>query len=189
VTEPSRHGPASASDDRDTFTALWVRAQPIVSGFVTATVRQRHDVEDIVQEIALTAAKDHHKYDPARPFLPWVLTIARHKVIDYQRRRDADPLTFSGETLETLSEAASDLTPELGDRQLLLEDCLDRVPPKSRRILEMRYYPDMSAGAISSQLGVGTAAVFSTLHRLRALLLKCIEENMEGKRQGKGRSS
>lgn len=48
-------------------------------------------VDDAVQETLIALHTKRHTYDPARPFGPWLLAIARYKWIDRLRamRRDA----------------------------------------------------------------------------------------------------
>jgi DNA-directed RNA polymerase specialized sigma24 family protein len=69
------------------------------------------DVEDVVQEILLSVHTVRHTYDPARPFMPWLMTIATRRTIDAARRRtvrsanettvDVMPETFSGDQTKT----------------------------------------------------------------------------------------
>ena len=49
-----------------------------------------HETEDLVQEILIGLHGKRHTWDPARPFLPWLHTIARYKLIDFMRHRRRD---------------------------------------------------------------------------------------------------
>src|SRR5258707_9786705 len=49
-----------------------------------------HEVEDLVQEILIGLHGKRHTWDPARPFLPWLHTITRYKLIDFMRHRRGD---------------------------------------------------------------------------------------------------
>ena len=66
----------SASGDNLDFTRQWVSAQPVVTSFLFAAVRNAHDAEDLLQEVAAAALGDFGAFDSSRPFLPWVLGIA-----------------------------------------------------------------------------------------------------------------
>src|SRR3981189_225409 len=46
-----------------------------------------HEAEDLVQEILIGLHGKRHTWDPARPFLPWLHTITRYKLIDFTRHR------------------------------------------------------------------------------------------------------
>src|ERR1700754_5075232 len=45
------------------------------------------DVEDAVQDALLTLHSIRHTYDPDRPFAPWLVAVARHRMLDYRRKR------------------------------------------------------------------------------------------------------
>src|ERR1700730_9824547 len=49
-----------------------------------------HESEDLVQEILIGLHSKRHTWDPTRPFLPWLHTIARYKLIDFMRHRRRD---------------------------------------------------------------------------------------------------
>ena len=44
------------------------------------------DLEDLVQDILLALHAVRATYDPARPFLPWLMAIARNRTADMARR-------------------------------------------------------------------------------------------------------
>ena len=44
-----------------------------------------HETEDLVQEILIGLHNKRHTWDPARPFLPWLHTVSRYKLIDFMR--------------------------------------------------------------------------------------------------------
>ncbi|MSO93427.1 MAG: RNA polymerase subunit sigma-24, partial [Rhodospirillales bacterium] len=48
---------------------------------------QATEVDDVVQETLKSLHSVRHTYDPARPFLPWLLAIARHRLADEIRRQ------------------------------------------------------------------------------------------------------
>ena len=65
------------------------------------------DVDDIVQEILISLHAVRATYDPRRPFMPWLMAIARNRLADSGRRYarqnahevqvDELPVTFSEE--------------------------------------------------------------------------------------------
>src|ERR1043166_5639129 len=44
------------------------------------------DVEDLVQDVLLSLHAVRATYDPARPFMPWLLAIVRHRLVGGARR-------------------------------------------------------------------------------------------------------
>ena len=102
---------------RQKFTQCWLTAEPSVSAYVFATISGFHDAEDLVQQIAQEAARRFEQYDSNRPFLGWVLWIARSRVIDSYRRRKRDHLVFSDDLLELLGQAIAERAPERSHRR------------------------------------------------------------------------
>src|SRR5215468_7597730 len=47
---------------------------------------QSRDIDELVQDILLSVHLARATYDPSRPFLPWVMAIARKRIADNTRR-------------------------------------------------------------------------------------------------------
>lgn len=170
----------------DQFTLHWVKAQPVISSYISASIRDYQIAEDLLQEVALSACKDFARYDAGRPFLPWAMSIARFRVIDHLRKQQRDKLVFDDETLGYLAEASVDIHDEIGERKDALKRCIKKLQPRGRRALAMRYQRNQSTDEIATQLGVSHGAVFVLLHRVRNALGQCIEKFIS---QSKGGAS
>ena len=51
----------------------------------------RNDVEDVVQDVLLAIHLKRHTWDQSMPLAPWVIAVARNKMIDDLRRRHRRP--------------------------------------------------------------------------------------------------
>lgn len=140
-------------------------------GYFRRRVRDGHVVEDLVQETLLTLHRARHSYDPARPFEPWLYTIARNTAAS-AFRRDRERARF-----ERLAEDASPLDDAAGDagRAPSLEGVLAVIPDTQRTALEMVKIEGVSIEAAALRAGVSPGAMRVRVHRgyraLRALLL------------------
>lgn len=56
----------------------------MVAGRIAAS-----DVDDVVQEVLISIHKARHTYDGQRPIMPWVVAIARFRMIDHLRKHYA----------------------------------------------------------------------------------------------------
>ena len=45
------------------------------------------EVDDVVQDVRLTVHAIRHAYGPGRPFGPWLVAIARRRIVDRLRRQ------------------------------------------------------------------------------------------------------
>jgi RNA polymerase sigma-70 factor (ECF subfamily) len=165
-------------DTRERLTRLWLAAEPTVSAYVFAAVRAVHDAEDVVQQVALTVARRFEEYDGTRPFVAWALWLAKSRIADHYRKQGRARLVFSETMLDQLAEALSQLQPQRGARHEALERCLEKLPEKSRQLLERRYEDGSSMEVVAETLNSTAASVRVMLFRIRNLLSECIETEL-----------
>jgi RNA polymerase sigma-70 factor (ECF subfamily) len=65
--------------------ALVVRYHGRLFGFFVGQIGDRDPSEDLVQEVFIRLWRYRDRYDPERPFLPWVFRIARNLLNDFGR--------------------------------------------------------------------------------------------------------
>ena len=161
-------------ETRRQATRLWTVAQPVVSAFVTSVIRDFKDRDDVLQDIAVAAIESFEAYDAERPFVPWVMGVARNQVGLYLRRRRRDRLTFDQETVELLATAFSEVTPLQRQRRDALADCLKQVTGRAHTLGQLRYRDDLKPAAIAARLGMQPNAVAKALQRIRDQLRICV---------------
>lgn len=166
------------NERRQEFTHCWLTAEPSVSAYVFAAISGFHDAEDLVQQIAQETARRFDQYDSNRPFLGWVLWIAKSRVIDFYRRRKRDHLVFSDDLLELLGQAISERAPERSHRREALEQCLEGLPDQSRRLLDLRYVEELPSVDIAESVGSTTGSVRVLLTRIRNVLTDCVQRRL-----------
>lgn len=168
----------SPTDIGQRFTAHWTEAQPIVSSFLYGSVRHWHDAEDLLQQVAASAYRGYSDFDASRPFLPWVMAIARNAVVDHLRRSGRDALVFDETTLATIARVHESIAPEAGPRREALSHCMQRIADKPRRILDLRYQENVSVNRIADDLGMTPNAVSLVLYKARKSLADCIRARL-----------
>jgi len=168
----------SENDRREVFAQHWVAAEPSVSAYVFAVISGFHDAEDLVQQIAQETARRFDQYDPERPFLGWALWITKSRVIDFYRQRSRDQLVFSDDLLKRLGDVIVSREASRNDRREALEHCLDHLPERSRKLLDLRYAQDTSSHKIAEVIGSTTGSIRVTLTRIRDRLADCVQQRM-----------
>jgi RNA polymerase sigma factor (sigma-70 family) len=128
------------------------------------------EVEDVVQDVLLTVHAIRHTYDPGRPFGPWLLAIARRRIVDRLRRRGRmaaeAPL---GPEHETIAADGANLYPLLSGRRAL-QDAIARLPAGQRRAILLLKLRGLSLKEAALESGLSIAALKVASHRaLRAL--------------------
>lgn len=154
---------AARGGDRDAFGLLYQRYGRMVHGVLLARV-PRPQVEDLVQDVFLSALDRLGTLrDPAR-FGGWLAMIARNRAIDFYRRsRDTVELTdaLPGPDQGTDPEALAALAALAALRTL---------PEAYRETLVLRLVEDMTGPEIAVRTGMTEGSVRVNLHRGMKLL-------------------
>jgi len=163
---------------RERLTLLWLDAEPAVRAFVGAAVRGFHDAQDVTQQVALTVARRFDEYDGSRPFVAWALWLAKSRIVDHYRKQGRERLVFSETLMDQLADALVMRQPQIAMRQAALERCLEKLPAKSRRMLQLRYAEETSVEEIATEVASSSGSVRVILFRIRNLLSQCIESEL-----------
>lgn len=160
---------------QECYLRQWTSAQPSVTNYVRAVVRDRMAAEDVLQEVALVLFRKFAEYDEHRPFLGWALGVARFQVMGLQRDAARGKVVFDDEVLDRFTEAWTELSSEASERSVAMEYCVERLAGHAQRLVRLRYFEDFNAEQIAEQLGGTGASIRMTLQRIREQLRACIE--------------
>ena len=130
-----------------------------------------HEAEDLVQEILIGLHRKRHTWDPARPFLPWLHTITRYKLIDFMRQRRGDTRRRVDLALEDWVEIVESPTDEADYSPWEVDRHLAVLPVSQRKIVRAIAVEGASVRNVARGLATSEGAVRVTLHRaIRRLL-------------------
>ena len=138
---------------------------------------RRGDVADeVLQEVYLRVWQRAKEFDPARASpITWLATIARNRALDEGRRKQMRSLDEMPELLDWPSD--EDIIDYHIERDELrrLRDCIDRLEPDKREILQLVYYEGLTRDGVAARIGQPVAAVKGWLRRSLAELKGCLE--------------
>lgn len=174
---------AAQAGDQRTYAELLGRIAPWLRGYIRKQRRflQSADIEDIVQDVLLSLHAVRRTYDPARPFLPWLLAIVHHRLADAARRHArraraaheavgganwTRPVTSSDDTSNMEGSA-------LGDPQAL-QQAVRALPPGQRAAIDLLKLKEMSLKDASQELGTSIGALKVAAHRGMASLRRAL---------------
>ena len=92
---------AAKGGHRDAFEILVRRHKAGIYRFVRRYIGQGDDAYDILQNCFVSAWTGLYRYDPGRPFLPWLRVIALNKCRDFARRQKVRRLILKAFAAET----------------------------------------------------------------------------------------
>jgi len=171
---------AATAGDADAYTRLLHALTPVVRRIVGADRHRIGDdmVEDVVQDVLLSLHAVRATYDPRRPFMPWLVAIARRRIIDAARRaarRGAHQVAFDEQAV-TLAAGTANMYGEALVGSDALRVAIAQLPPGQRRAIEMLKLREMSlreaSTATGSSVGALKVATYRGMMALRALLKK-----------------
>ena len=152
---------------------LFVRYAPQLRAYALALAGEFAAADDVIQETFLTVTTKAADFQPETNFLAWSCAIVRLKVLENRRAARR----FSPAVVDSL--AASVSIEELGEERLpLLLECLEKLPPKARELVHLRYFSEHGPGEIAQLLGRTVAGVNAALLKAREALRDCVSRRL-----------
>jgi len=171
---------AANRGDAEAYARLLHALAPVVRRLVGANHHRIDDgtVEDVVQDVLLSVHSVRASYDPGRPFMPWLVAIARRRIADAARRtvrRGVHEVALDPDAV-TLAAAETNMYDEARARSDVLRVALAQLPRGQRQAIEMLKLRELSLREASAATGSSVGALKVATHRamttLRALLKK-----------------
>lgn len=160
-----------------------------------ARLQLRHDnwAEDAVSETLLAALSKPQSFNNRSQLKTWLIGILKHKVIDLIRsnaRLVALPDACADDESDELDRIAfkadghfaqapndwgdPDKTLQQAQFFLVLDACMERLPPAMGRLFLMREWLELSSQEICKELSLTPTNLYVQLHRARLRLQECL---------------
>ncbi len=131
-----------------------------------------NEVEDVVQEVMLAIHLKRHTWDQSKPISPWIMAIARNKMIDDLRRKGRRTEVPIDGMLELLEAGGHEDAIHAHDVNRILTGLNSR----NREIVQAITIDGQSALDVASKLGMTEVAVRVALHRSLKALAETYQE-------------
>jgi RNA polymerase sigma-70 factor, ECF subfamily len=164
-------------DKAELFVMLLARHERQIAAYVMTLVPQAADADDVLQEAKVVMWRHFDEFTPGTSFTAWARKVAFHQVLTHRKRRKRDRLEFSDQFLTAVAEESERSADRLDERQRRLADCLDKLLPEHKQILELRYGEGLAIEPLSLRVHRTVAAVYRVLSRIRAHLHACVGAN------------
>ena len=142
--------------DVSAFEELYERHSRIVYSLVLRILRQGTTAEEVVQDVFLQLWRNSARYDVGRPFVPWLLTLARNRALDHlrlkserQRRREEQT-----EELPQIATAAPEYERALDEKRRAerVRALIGSLPAAQKKAIELAYFEGLSHSEIAASL-------------------------------------
>lgn len=162
--------------DTEAFRMLVRRYQQRVFALALMMTRQRQAAEEITQDAFLNAWRHLDRYDPRRPFYPWLAAIAARLAQTWLRqqarqRLDLEPNMDALPALPQQGATSLPLPALIADEQgRRLWAQVESLSAGERTVVMSYYRQQLGVSEIASQLGVTSGTVKTLLYRARRKL-------------------
>jgi RNA polymerase sigma-70 factor, ECF subfamily len=162
------------SNKQAEFVRLLTRHSSQIYGFILMLSVNRGDAEDVFQDTSVILWQKFDTYEPGTNFRAWACRIAFYQVQNH--RRTASRLkTISDEAFEALAADALAFVEKPDIRGEALDECLEKLAQRDRRLLEQKYFGQLSTAQIAEQRAQSTHSIYRALTRIHRQLLQCME--------------
>ena len=142
--------------DVSAFEELYERHSRIVYSLVLRILQQGSTAEEVVQDVFLQLWRNSARYDLNRPFVPWLLTLARNRALDHLRLKSERQRRREEQTEEFPQIAAA--TPEYekaldeSRRAERVRSLMGSLPATQKKAIELAYFEGLSHSEIAASL-------------------------------------
>ena len=170
--DPGRWSAMMASaqaGDRVAYERLLSECVPVIQRVARRQGVQPGAIDDVVQEVLLTVHQARQTYDPTRPFVAWLSTIAKRRAIDMlryngrrSRREIHAPIAYEGYSDPDSNPAGGW---EHDGRTKVLDDAVSGLSLGQRQAVEYLALKEQSLAEASAATGRTAGALRVNLHR------------------------
>ncbi len=173
--------------DQKAYAELMSRYKDSIYYMLLKMVNNRDDAEDLTIEAFGKAFRNIRQYTPDYAFSTWLFKIATNNCIDFIRKKRKLLLSidrgFENEDGQDMSLEVKSEGPDPEDvmmkkqKVLMMRDVVDKLKPRYRRLVELRYYQELSYEEIAVELGLPLGTVKAQLFRAREFLYQIMKNS------------
>lgn len=166
--------------DQKAYAELMGRYRDSIYYMLLKMVNNKDDADDLTIEAFGKAFKRLAQYTPNYAFSTWLFKIASNNCIDFMRRKRNHMLSINkpaeneegGEIPIEMRSDALDPEESLVKKQKvkLMHEVVNKLKPKYKELIELRYFDELSYEEISERLGIPVGTVKAQLFRAREFL-------------------
>jgi RNA polymerase sigma-70 factor (ECF subfamily) len=161
--------------DTNSFGLLVERYEEKLLRYGRKFLKTHEDIEDIVQDVFISAYQNIQSFDTGQRFSPWIYRVAHNAFVNALKKHSKSPLVFVD--LDTLVshptwEDPRALEEEEKEMRLMIEKGLEELPPKYREVLILYYLEEIPYKEIADILEVPVSTVGIRIRRGKEALKK-----------------
>ena len=168
--------------DQQAYATLMKRYKKAVYFMILKMIRDADDAEDLTMEAFAKAFRNLERFKKDYTFSTWLFRIATNNAIDFIRKKKLKTMSLnntlsddSGNSV-TIDVEDDDNNPQdefiRSQRIEMVRIFVDKLPAKYRKLVQLRYFDELSYEEIAVELDKPLGTVKAQLHRSRELLFE-----------------
>lgn len=158
------------------FIKLLLEHQPKIHAYILSLVSSQSDADDILQEVCSQIWARFDQFEEGSNFLSWALRFAFFEVLNFRSRKSrSKQVLFDDEVLQQMIPILDEEMQTADARMDALEQCLEKLNERSRKLIDMKYDKGLNPAQISCLMDLSIHAVYKLLSRIHRQLLACVE--------------
>lgn len=168
--------------DQQAYATLMKRYKKAVYFMILKMIRDADDAEDLTMEAFAKAFRNLERFKKDYTFSTWLFRIATNNTIDFIRKKKLKTMSLNN-TLSDDSGNSVNIDIEDDDnnpqdqfirsqRIDMVRIFVDKLPAKYRKLVQLRYFDELSYEEIAQELEKPLGTVKAQLHRSRELLFE-----------------
>ena len=157
------------------FESIYRQWAAPVYRYLCVRLQNQKDAEDVTSQVFISVYQSLTKYQDRENFAGWIFTIARNRLIDWQRKDKHET------SLEVINEPAeqTDFLARMANQQDIdrLRGLIKELPEEEKDLINLRYVADLGFSEIANILQRSEGAVKKSLYRLQERLFNQMEVN------------
>nr|WP_287938120.1 sigma-70 family RNA polymerase sigma factor [Algoriphagus sp.] len=166
--------------DQSAYATLMKRYKKAVYFMILKMIRDADDAEDLTMEAFAKAFRNLERFKKDYTFSTWLFRIATNNTIDFIRKKKLKTMSLNttmsddGGNSVTIDVEDDDNNPQdefiRSQRIEMVRIFVDKLPAKYRKLVQLRYFDELSYEEIAQELDKPLGTVKAQLHRSRELL-------------------
>jgi len=171
---------AIADGDTRALDELYARYGPGILNFLVARLSDRQLAEEVLQDVMMAVWKSAPNFRGDSKVLTWLLTIARNRAINTQRKKRPHTVELDDEIgLKADDTGPLDKVVKL-DKYSELREAMTLLPEAQREVLVLVFFHQLSGVEVAEALDISVGTVKSRLFRAKEMLRRVLpnQENL-----------
>lgn len=185
--EDIKHVNAAINGDHDAFAWIMKKYKGPLQNLIFKMVNDKNEVEDLIQEVFIKVFNSLRNYSQEYAFSTWIYRIAINNTIDYLRKKKLETFSINSDAEDDDDRPkfeipdtsySADASIILEQRQQIINDAINSLPDKYKKVIELRHKEELSYEEISEILNLPIGTVKAHLFRARELLNKYLKDKL-----------